>query len=494
MYSDRIALSSVQGFNPPARRAWRSTAWPISAKVLCGLLIPADLTAIAGTAVLAFAIRSPDLPPGFFEEYVAVIAFGTLLAVNLFYVAGMYKPDILRRPRWTLLRVAICWTAAAGTLMAIGFLTKTSEDYSRLWSLMWFGLGLAALLGLRLALFARTSHWLSGGWLSTKVAVVGDGTFAQRVAIHFASHADKDVGFAGIFTDQADPDDRASAMIGADGDLDELVGHIRAGHVDSVVVALPRGNQQRLNRIIQCLSETPVNLRLCPSPEAFRLLDHGVTTYAGLPTINIVDRPLTDWRQTAKDVEDRVLGTLITLLILPVMAVIAVAIKIDSRGPILFRQKRYGFNDELIEVFKFRTMYVECTDQRGDVLTKRNDSRITPLGRILRKTSLDELPQFFNVLRGEMSIVGPRPHAVASKAAGYLYEDAAPRYRARHRVKPGITGWAQINGWRGPTETLTQIQKRVEHDLYYIDNWSVWFDLKIIALTIFKGFHSKYAF
>jgi len=494
MYSERLTTSSIRTIQPWARPAWRNAKWPISAKVICGLLIPADALAIILSAILAFEIRSPDLPPSFIGDYIAVIAFGTLLAMNLFYVSGLYKRDILRRPRTALWRVGLCWLAVAAMLMAVGFLTKTSEDYSRLWSVMWFGFGLAALIGLRIALFARTAQWFSGGRLNNKIAVVGNGTFAQRTAIHFASHTDKGVGFVGIFTDEDTSETKQGHFDDCDGDLDRLVDHIRAERVDTVVIALPRGSQQRLNRIVERLSETPVDVRLCPSQEALRLLDHDVTYYAGLPTIDIIDRPLADWRQTAKEAEDRVLGVMITALILPVMALIALAIKLDSPGPVLFRQKRFGFNNDLIDVFKFRTMYTECTDPRGDQLTRRNDPRVTRVGAFLRKTSLDELPQFFNVLRGDMSIVGPRPHAVASKAAGCLYQDAAPHYDARHRVKPGITGWAQINGWRGPTETLTQIQKRVEHDLYYIENWSIWLDLKIIVLTIFKGFHSKYAF
>jgi len=169
-------------------------------------------------------------------------------------------------------------------------------------------------------------------------------------------------------------------------------------------------------------------------------------------------------------------------------------IKLDSPGPIFFKQKRYGFNNELIEVWKFRSMYHHATDKNAEQLTRKNDPRVTRLGAFLRRTSLDELPQFINVLRGEMSIVGPRPHALSAKAGRVLYQEAIKYYDARHRVKPGITGWAQVNGWRGETETIEQIQKRVEFDLYYIENWSVWFDLKIIVRTILGGFTGRHAY
>jgi lipopolysaccharide/colanic/teichoic acid biosynthesis glycosyltransferase len=180
-------------------------------------------------------------------------------------------------------------------------------------------------------------------------------------------------------------------------------------------------------------------------------------------------------------------------MIAPVMLLIAIAVKLDSPGPVFFRQRRYGFNNQLIEVLKFRTMYNHHRDELGERLASRNDPRVSRVGALLRKTSLDELPQFINVLRGEMSIVGPRPHALMAKAAGVPYQDAVREYAARHRVKPGITGWAQVNGWRGETETLEQIRKRVEHDLYYIENWSLRLDLKIIFLTVFAVISGRHA-
>jgi exopolysaccharide biosynthesis polyprenyl glycosylphosphotransferase len=196
----------------------------------------------------------------------------------------------------------------------------------------------------------------------------------------------------------------------------------------------------------------------------------------------------------AKGIEDRVIAALILVLISPLLAIIAVAIKLDSPGPVFFKQRRYGLNNEPINIFKFRSLRADAKDTFAGKLVTRNDPRVTRLGAFLRRTSLDELPQFLNVLRGEMSIVGPRPHAAAAKAGGLLYDEAVEYYHARHRVKPGITGWAQINGWRGETETVDQIQGRVDHDLYYIANWSVGFDLKIIAQTILRGFTGRQAY
>ena len=195
-----------------------------------------------------------------------------------------------------------------------------------------------------------------------------------------------------------------------------------------------------------------------------------------------------------KTIEDRVLATFMLVALLPLLAIIAVAIKLDSRGPVLFKQRRYGFNDNLIQVVKFRTMHTDMVDADAERLTTKGDDRVTRVGRLLRATSLDELPQLLNVLAGDMSLVGPRPHALAAKAGGKPYEQAVQHYASRHRVKPGITGWAQVNGWRGETDTVEKLRKRVEHDLYYIDNWSIWLDLLIIARTAAVPFGDRNAY
>jgi exopolysaccharide biosynthesis polyprenyl glycosylphosphotransferase len=210
--------------------------------------------------------------------------------------------------------------------------------------------------------------------------------------------------------------------------------------------------------------------------------------------IDLHDKPITDWGTVSKWMFDKVFAALALVLLAPVMICVAVAIKLESRGPVLFRQKRYGFNNELIEVYKFRSMYTDRCDATASRLVTRDDPRVTKVGRIIRKTSLDELPQLFNVLKGNLSLVGPRPHAVAAKAENRLYDDVVDGYFARHKVKPGITGWAQINGWRGETDTAEKIQKRVEHDLYYIENWSVLFDLYILLKTPVSLLETKNAY
>ena len=220
-------------------------------------------------------------------------------------------------------------------------------------------------------------------------------------------------------------------------------------------------------------------------------------SYVGdVPVFDIVDRPISDWNLVFKWLFDKIVGGLALILLLsPMMLLTAIAIKLDSHGPVLFRQKRHGFNNELIEIYKFRSMYTDMRDATAAKLVTKDDPRVTRVGRFIRKTSIDELPQLFNVLfKGDLSLVGPRPHALQAKAANQLYYEVVDGYFARHRVKPGITGWAQINGWRGETDTADKIQQRVEHDLYYIENWSVLLDLYILLMTPFALFKTENAY
>jgi putative colanic acid biosynthesis UDP-glucose lipid carrier transferase len=221
------------------------------------------------------------------------------------------------------------------------------------------------------------------------------------------------------------------------------------------------------------------------------LLNHSITDVAGFPVLNIRSTPMMGVNRLVKAIEDRMVAGLILMLISPVLLLIAIAIKCHSKGPVFFKQYRHGWDGRIIKIYKFRTM-IEHQENEGWVTQATfDDRRVTRLGRFLRKTSLDELPQFINVLQGRMSIVGPRPHAVAHNE---FYKDSIDTYMQRHRVKPGITGWAQVNGWRGETDTLDKMQKRIDYDLYYINNWSLGFDLKIIFLTLFRGFISRNAY
>src|SRR4051812_10139054 len=248
----------------------------------------------------------------------------------------------------------------------------------------------------------------------------------------------------------------------------------------------PSGASCRCWRSSGCLSAHSSKLRLRPRSYSY---------IGSVPVLDVSDKPIADWDLVLKGLFDRVVGALLLVLLSPILIATAAAVKLDSRGPVFFRQKRYGFNNELIEVFKFRSMRVDQCDTTASKLVTRHDPRVTRVGRFIRKASIDELPQLFNVvLKGNLSLVGPRPHALHAKAENRLYDQVVDGYFARHKVRPGLTGWAQINGWRGETDTSEKIQRRVEHDLYYIENWSVFFDLYILALTPFALLKSENAY
>jgi Undecaprenyl-phosphate glucose phosphotransferase len=270
------------------------------------------------------------------------------------------------------------------------------------------------------------------------------------------------------------------------GGLDELIQIARSGEIDQVLIALPDISQQRLEEILSVLSSVSVDVSLIPRETLVLLSGYKVRFIGATPILSLWQRPIRDIDGLLKTAEDRSLATLGLIFLLPLLLLSAAAIKLTSPGPVLFTQKRFGFNNNEISVIKFRTMYVDRQDATGAERTTRQDARVTPVGRILRRLSIDELPQLWNVLKGDMSLVGPRPHATHMKVGDRFYFDAVKGYAARHRVKPGITGLAQIRGLRGEIATIERARRRVDYDRYYIDNWSLMLDIRIILITIFK--------
>lgn len=246
----------------------------------------------------------------------------------------------------------------------------------------------------------------------------------------------------------------------------------------------------KLKGLVRKLTNTTCSVILIPDVFTFNILQSRIEEVNGVPVVPLFDTPMNGINMVFKRIEDLLIASLILILISPILILIALSVKLTSKGPVIFRQIRYGMDGKPIKVYKFRSMNVMENDENVKQATK-NDTRVTKVGAFLRKTSLDELPQFFNVITGQMSIVGPRPHAVAHNE---LYRDLIEGYMLRHKVKPGITGWAQINGWRGETDTLDKMKMRVEYDLAYIREWSIWLDIKIIFLTVFKGFVNKSAY
>jgi Undecaprenyl-phosphate glucose phosphotransferase len=267
------------------------------------------------------------------------------------------------------------------------------------------------------------------------------------------------------------------------GNVDQLVAFCRQNEIDLLILSLPLTAERRLLDVMKKLWVLPIDIRLAAHASGIKFRPRTYSHVGSVPLLDVVDRPLGDLDRVVKAVFDRIVAGLAIVLLAPVMAAVALAVKLDSRGPILFRQKRLGFNNELIDVWKFRSMYVEASDQAAAKLVTKGDPRVTRVGRFIRKTSLDELPQLFNVLGGSLSLVGPRPHALHAKAADRLYHDVIDGYFARHKVKPGITGLAQVRGWRGETDTTEKLEGRIQSDLEYIENWSLLLDITILART-----------
>jgi Undecaprenyl-phosphate glucose phosphotransferase len=462
----------------------------ISESIVKHVVAAFDAVAILAAGVAALHWNGPTID---WRLAGLVVLLGTVLGLNFLHLAGAYRFPGFARFDGALGRVLLGWLCTFGMLFLATRLLEPVNEADGPWAATWFSAAFA-LMGLtRFALWRRMQAWGRAGRLAEVVAIVGAGPVAQRL-LRSLTARQANLRVIGVYDDRARQLPRACMGYPIRGTVDDLVREAREQHIDTVIVALPLAREHELVDALNRLCLVPVHVRLCPDAFGLRLGAIGASHIAGHTFLNVIERPLSGWPSIAKEIEDRVLGGLILAMITPLMLAVALMIKLDSPGPALFRQKRYGFNNQLIEVFKFRTMYSHMTDANAEQLTRRDDPRVTRVGAFLRRTSLDELPQFLNVVRGEMSIVGPRPHALAAKAGSLLYQDAVKYYDARHRVKPGITGWAQVNGWRGETDTVEQIRKRVEHDLYYIENWSILLDLKIIVRTILGGFTGQHAF
>jgi Undecaprenyl-phosphate glucose phosphotransferase len=464
----------------------------LSPTVVVGMLRAVEAVIVFLAAILGYLTRYPALENfGTLELYAGVLA--VLLTTNIFQIAGLYSFPGLTNLFVQSGRLLMAWAAVILSLLALGFMTKVPlVDTSRLWVGLWFVYGFFGLFTARLILKHRIQGWQRAGLLTRNIVILGAGPHGERLVDHFDRHVGSAERLVGLYDDRGG--ERVPSEIGGYpvlGNLDALLDYVRKNPVDQVVVALPWDAEDRLLACMKKLRSLPVNVRLCPDMIGFHLPHRDVSHLGGVPLLNVFERPLAGWSYIVKAMEDRVLAAAILVLIAPLFGLIALAIKLDSRGPVLFRQKRFGFNNEVIEVFKFRTMFVEQCQPLDARQATRNDPRVTRIGRFLRKTSLDELPQFINVLKGTMSIVGPRPHPISLNDQ---YARLIDEYLARHRVKPGITGWAQVNGLRGETETIDKMEARVRYDLYYIENWSLLFDLRIIVRTLFVGFHHPNAY
>ncbi|HSW11573.1 MAG TPA: undecaprenyl-phosphate glucose phosphotransferase [Solimonas sp.] len=464
---------------------------------LFGLLLAVgDFLVVAVSGVLA-ALLIAELRPQLEvlwplpDSYRVPILLGTLLAPSLLNWFGIYRQARGVSHRSELRQVLIAMLSVALLLAVCALATKTGARYSRLWMGCWFLLALGGLCSLRLLLWSVLSTLRSRGFDVERVALVGGGALAQRVAEHLMANPGSGLELSGYFAANAE-EGQGSARLPCLGSLDDIKETLAAGNgaIDQLWIVLPLTADESIRRLLHELRHSTVDIRLVPDMFSYQLLNYSTENILGLPVLNLSYSPLSGPNRYAKDLLDRVLALGILLLIAPLLLLISAAIKLSSPGPVLFRQDRHGNDGETFTVYKFRSMHVR-PPETGYQQARRDDPRVTRLGSFLRRTSLDELPQFINVLQGSMSIVGPRPHPCEMND---IYCDQVERYMWRHKVKPGITGWAQVNGYRGETDTLDKMRKRVEYDLYYIEHWSLLFDIRIILMTVWKGFSSRNAY
>ena len=383
-------------------------------------------------------------------------------------------------------RIGSIWLMTFFILLTIAFFSKTSALYSRVTMISWGVMVPLALIIQRVCIRYVLRRVRIMGINIRSIAIVGCGGGALQLEKEIMNSPWMGLRIYGKY-DEKQREDISNNNAGQYQDIDSLMREVHKGAIDCVYITYPMQQEEKTRRLVEKLSDCTASVYVVPDVFVTDLFMARWTRLGDVPLVSVYESPLVGANRVLKRLEDLILGAIILLMISPIMLVIALLIKLTSEGPILFKQRRYGLNGQVIEVWKFRSMKV-LEDAAIVPQAKKNDPRITPLGAFLRRTSLDELPQFFNVMQGTMSIVGPRPHAIAHNEQ---YRKLIHGYMLRHKVKPGITGWAQVNGWRGETDTTEKMERRVQFDLDYINNWSLWMDLKIIWKTVFGGMHGK---
>jgi putative colanic acid biosynthesis UDP-glucose lipid carrier transferase len=417
--------------------------------------------------------------------YLAVIGFGLVLAAWLFPSFDVYVPwrgaSIIEEIR----RITLAWAVVMSILLLFLFATRSGAEFSRMWVALWAGATWFFLIVDRLLLRAALRWARRRGYNLRHIVIAGSTTLGAEIANRIAQAPWSGLRVDGYFTDEVEHGAIEPSRIL--GPLADLPGYVARKGIDQVWIAMALKEEDRLQAVLDSLRHSTVDINFVPDMFGFRLINHSTSEFSGLPVLNLSTSPMSGTNRLVKAIEDKFLAALILLLISPLMLVLAVGVKLSSPGPVFYRQERIGWNGRSFQMLKFRSMPVNVEAASGPVWAKAGENRATRFGAFLRRTSLDELPQFLNVLMGNMSIVGPRPERPVFVDK---FKDEIPDYMKKHMVKAGITGWAQINGWRGDTD----LAKRIEFDLYYIEHWSLWFDLAIILMTPFKGLIAKNAY
>lgn len=368
-------------------------------------------------------------------------------------------------------------------------------NYSRGLMAIYVCIVLGLLTVSRLAMREVVWKLAKSGYLGQRLVLYGaDSRLVERTHRLLELERLPHLAIVGVADDRTRSDAGEDGAVQIIGGLSELVELARRGEVDQVLIAIADISQERLDEVVEALSEVSVDVSLIPRESLVLTGGYKVGFIGSLPVLTLWQRPLRDINGIAKTLEDKLLAGLALVLLSPLLLIAALAVKLSSPGPILFSQQRFGFNNNEIRVLKFRSMYVDVQDATGAERTRRRDLRVTPVGRVIRRLSIDELPQLWNVLVGDMSLVGPRPHATKMKVGDRFYFDAVRGYAARHRVKPGLTGLAQVRGLRGEIDTIEKARKRVDYDRFYIDNWSLMLDFRILLLTVVRIISDRNAY
>src|SRR5262245_3264121 len=450
----------------------------ISSRVIPQLMNALDSLVILSSALISYiAIVSF----GELSYYTAAVAFVWLVTLMLMNFAGLYEFYPITRPFVFVDKIVIVFATTFSFLLAAAFALKISTEYSRIWTGSFALVSCVDTILFRIFAAQIIGRLADQHLFSRNLVVVGSGEQLRKLLDSIDKSQPRFVTLLGVFAESRQVVPTGVSRFAILGTFDDLPSYIRSNDVDDVVICLPWAADERISAMMNKLRELPVNVYLGADLIGFRLpIRQAPDHFEKLALVEVMGRPLAGWGGIQKAALDYGLGIILTILLLPMMILIAIAIRLESKGPALFRQQRYGFVNRIFDIYKFRTMRHAETPEKKIVQATREDPRTTRIGRLLRRLSLDELPQLFNVLNGTMSLVGPRPHAVEHNEE---YARVIRGYFARHRVKPGMTGWAQVNGFRGETKTIEQMEVRVRNDIYYVENWSLLFDLKILAMT-----------
>jgi len=450
-------------------------------QMMGGTLLAADIAVVLFMSVAAHLIRFGNVH--YTLDLALITVFAALLLANILKIVGCYSNSPTARPTMQISRALQGWCLVFIGLLIFAYLTRTSQSFARVWAAAWFVGTLFGLVAVRVWAASRFAQWRRTGKLARTVAVVDLNGCGAALAHSLVASSAGEMHLFGVFTPQQESQRQNR--------IEDLLHLALLFRVDEILISANGTEDVAIDAVIQSLEAIPTTVRLSFQMPSLSTPPRGVSMLFGHPTLTLCSRPLSDWSKVAKRLEDLVISVVAIVLLAPLMAVVSLLVKLDSPGPALFRQRRLGFNNNVIIVYKFRTMTHRPSASEDVSQAKRMDPRITRLGKFLRRTSIDELPQLFNVLQGNMSLVGPRPHALAHNEH---YAALIDGYLRRHRMQPGITGWAQVNGFRGETDTLEKMQRRVEHDLAYTDSWSLALDLKILAKTVTTSLFDRNAY